>query len=192
MKDIGRDSWLRAALLLVLVPILMISCSGKKEGEMGGKEEGGEKATTLVDEEVSYSIFFDEEGTKRTLTLEKGQEEFVGYLYVMFPEYLEIASTQFRLDMPEGVVIENDKYRMDRIMSLGVFHRGISERFHPCLKGPKVLLHTFTFRTTAPLSNATFTVLPDMEAKFLAVAECREGFPLVKAVSYKAVVNPSD
>ena len=37
-----------------------------------------------------------------------------------------------------------------------------------------------------------FTLLRPVDAQFLAVAECIEGFPLVKAAAYRAVVNPAD
>ncbi len=94
--------------------------------------------------------------------------------------------------MPEGVVIENDKYRNGRVLSMGTFERGISENFVPCIPGPKILLHTFTFRVTAPLDNAVFTVLHSVDSDFLAVAECEEGFPIIRASAFKAVVNPSD
>jgi hypothetical protein len=185
-------------ITLLMVSLLVVSCSGEKEeGEQETAQpvtEVGTKEETIayVDEEVSYGLFFDEEGTKRTIKLKRGQEQFDGYVFLMCPEYREIASTQFRLDMPEGVVIENDKYRQDRVMSMGNFQRGISERFVPCIPGPKILIHTITFRVTAPLDNAVFTILPSLDNEFLAVAECKEGYPLIRASAFKAVVNPSD
>jgi hypothetical protein len=190
---------LGTVLVALLVPALFLSCSGKKDsGEQKSAEvekqvEGTkEKPISYVNEEVSYGLYFDEEGTKRTLKLGKGQDEFTGYLYLMCPDYKRIASTQFRLEMPEGVTIINDKYRMDRVMSMGTFARGISERFAPCVDGPKILLHTFTFKTTMPLDNAVFTILRSVDDDFLAVAECNEGYPLIRASAFKAVVNPSD
>ncbi len=190
---------LGAILVAILVPALFLSCGGKKDSaerkgaEAGGKVESAkEKPISYVNEEVSYGLYFDEEGTKRTLKLEKGQDEFIGYLYLMCPDYKSIASTQFRLEMPEGVTIINDKYRMDRVMSMGTFARGISERFAPCVNGPKILLHTFTFKTATPLDNAVFTILRSVDDEFLAVAECNEGYPLIRASAFKAVVNPSD
>ena len=179
-------------LILALLSLLAFSCAGEKEKEAEKTVETKEETIAFVDEEVSFGLFFDEEGTKRTLRLDKGQDQFLGYLFLMCPEYKEIASTQFRLMMPEGVVLENDKYRMDRVMSMGTFQRGISERYAPCIPGPKLLLHTFTFRVTAPLDNAVFAILPAQDAQFLAVTECQEGYPMVRASAYKAVVNPSD
>ncbi len=179
-------------LILVLIPFLALSCGQEKEAETEKPAETKDETIEYVDEEISYGLFFDEEGTKRTLQLKKGQEEFIGYFFLNCPEYKTIASTQFRLEMPEGVFIENDKYRMDRVMSMGTFQRGISERFAPCVPGPKILLHTFTFRVTAPLDNAVFTILPSLDDHFLAVAECEEGYPVIRASAFKAVVNPSD
>jgi hypothetical protein len=181
-------------LLLVLLPVLAISCAGEKEKETEAEKPAGTKEETIafVDEEVSYGLFFDEEGTKRTIRLGRDQDQFMGYFYLMCPDYKEIASTQFRLEIPEGIVIENDKYRMDRVMSMGTFQRGIAERFAPCVPGPKILLHTFTFRVIAPLDNAVFAILPSLDARFLAVTECQEGYPMIRASAFKAVVNPSD
>ncbi len=192
MNGTGMMRKISTVLILVLLPLLALSCAGEKETETEKPAATKEETINFVDDEVSYGLFFDEEGTKRTIRLDKGQDQFMGYLFLMCPEYKEIASTQFRLVMPEGVVIENDKYRMDRVMSMGTFQRGISERYMPCVPGPKLLLHTFTFRVTALLDNAVFTILPSFDARFLAVAECQEGFPMIRASAYKAVVNPSD
>lgn len=185
----GRIS---TASILIMLAALAISCSGEKETEEAKPAVEKDETISYVDEEVSYGLFFDEEGTRRTLELKRGQEEFLGYLYLVCPEYKTIASTQFRLVVPEGVVIENDKYRMDRVMSMGTFERGISERFAPCVPGPMILIHTFTFRVTGKLDNAVFTILPSVDDEFLAAAECEEGYPIIRASAFKAVVNPSD
>ena len=179
-------------IILILLPLLAVSCGGEKEAEAEKPAAAKDETIEYVDEEVSYGLFFDAEGTKRTVELKKGQEEFLGYLFLICPDYKEIASTQFRLEMPEGVLIENDKYRQDRVMSMGTFDRGISERFVPCVPGPKILIHTFTFKVTGPLDNAVFTILPSMDNEYLAVAECEEGYPIIRASAFKAVVNPSD
>ena len=179
-------------VIFVLLPLMAVSCSGEKEAESKKTAAAKDETIQYVDEEVSYGLFFDEEGTKRTLALKKGQEEFLGYLFLICPEYKEIASTQFRLEMPEGVLVENDKYRQDRVMSMGTFERGISERFMPCIPGPKILIHTFTFKVTGPLDNAVFTILPSLDNEYLAAAECEEGYPIIRASAFKAVVNPSE
>jgi hypothetical protein len=190
----GSDSMRRISplLILLLLPLLALSCAGKKEAEAEKPVVVKDETIAYVDEEVSYGLFFDEEGTKRTLKLKKGQDQFIGYFFLICPEYKEISSTQFRLVMPEGVLLENDKYRMDRVMSMGTFQSGISENFVPCIPGPKILLHTFTFRVTNPLDNAVFSILHSLDSDFLAVAECDEGYPIIRASAFKAVVNPSD
>ncbi len=179
-------------IILILLPLLAVSCGGNNEAEAEKPAAAKDETIEYVDEEVSYGLFFDAEGTKRTVELKKGQEEFLGYLFLICPDYKEIASTQFRLEMPEGVLIENDKYRQDRVMSMGTFDRGISERFVPCVPGPKILIHTFTFKVTGPLDNAVFTILPSLDNEYLAVAECEEGYPLIRASAFRVVVNPSD
>lgn len=181
-----------ALIAVFLLAVSVLSCGGKKEEAAEKPAETPDETISYVNEEVSYGLFFDEEGTKRTLKLGKGDEEFKGYLFLMVPEYMEVASTQFRLVLPEGVAITDDDYRLDRVISMGTFERGISERFAPCLPGPKILIHTFTFRVTAPLDNAVFSILASMDYEFLAVAECKEGFPVVRASAFRAVVNPSD
>jgi hypothetical protein len=179
-------------IILILLPLLAVSCGGNNEAEAEKPAAAKDETIEYVDEEVSYGLFFDAEGTKRTVELKKGQEEFLGYLFLICPDYKEIASTQFRLEMPEGIFIDNDKYRQDRVMSMGTFDRGISERFMPCVPGPKILIHTFTFKVTGPLDNAVFTILPSLDNEYLAAAECEEGYPIIRASAFKAVVNPSD
>jgi hypothetical protein len=177
--------------------LAVLSCGGNKQEEPAEQSadaaaEKTEETISYVNEEVSYGLFFDEEGTKRTIKLGRGDEEFKGYLFLMCPEHMEVASTQFRLVMPEGVALTDDKSRMDRVISMGTFERGIAENFAPCLPGPKILLHTFTFRVTAPLDNAVFSILSSLDYEYLVVADCREGFPEVRASAFRAVVNPSD
>jgi hypothetical protein len=179
-------------IIMILLPLLAVSCGGNNEAEAEKPAAAKDETIEYVDEEVSYGLFFDAEGTKRTVELKKGQEEFLGYLFLICPDYKEIASTQFRLEMPEGIFIDNDKYRQDRVMSMGTFDRGISERFMPCVPGPKILIHTFTFKVTGPLDNAVFTILPSLDNEYLAAAECEEGYPIIRASAFKAVVNPSD
>ena len=179
-------------IILILLPLLAVSCGGNREAEAEKPATAKDETIEYVDEEVSYGLFFDAEGTKRTVELKKGQEEFLGYLFLICPDYKEIASTQFRLEMPEGILIDNDKYRQDRVMSMGTFDRGISERFMPCVPGPKILIHTFTFKVTGLLDNAVFTILPSLDNEYLAAAECEEGYPIIRASAFKAVVNPSD
>ncbi len=72
-------------LILVLLPVLALSCAGEKEAEKETEKPAATKDETIeyVDEEVSYGLFFDEEGTKRTLKLKRGQEEFIGYFFLM-------------------------------------------------------------------------------------------------------------
>jgi hypothetical protein len=203
MDQTGPARRILTVLLLGFLAFLAVSCAGEKETEQKSEQvteqktepaeaAGDEESIAFVDEEISFGVFFDEEGTKRTLRLDKGKDQFTGYIFLMCPEYKEIASTQFRLEMPEGVVIENDKYRWDRVMSMGTFERGLSERFVPCIPGPKMLLHTLTFKVSSPLDNAVFSIMPSHDARFLAVAECKEGYPMVRASAFKAVVNPSD
>ncbi len=179
-------------IILILLPLLAVSCGGNNEAEAEKPAAAKDETIEYVDEEVSYGLFFDAEGTKRTVELKRGQEEFLGYLFLICPDYKEIASTQFRLEMPEGILIDNDKYRQDRVMSMGTFDRGISERFMPCVPGPKILIHTFTFKVTGLLDNAVFTILPSLDNEYLAAAECEEGYPIIRASAFKAVVNPSD
>ena len=145
---------------------------------------------TLTD--TSQEDFFDSEGTERTIQLEEGQNQFVAYMFLEFPRGMEIAAVQWKLDFPEGVKIINDKYLDSRMMSLGQIHKGLSERFHPCLTDQRVMIHELTFLTSTELKNAVFSILPGDDSGVLGVAECIEGYPIVKAASFKAVVNPED
>jgi hypothetical protein len=105
---------------------------------------------------------------------------------------MEIASVEWRIELPEGILIANDKYREDRVISMGQMKKGLSERFKPCVQGPKIVLHTLNFIATKELADAVFTILPSQNGNFLGVAECKEGFPMIRGIAYRAVVNPSE
>ncbi|MBN2071967.1 MAG: hypothetical protein JW814_10960 [Candidatus Krumholzibacteriota bacterium] len=176
----------------VLSLVFVFSCAKKEEAATENKPEGGEEVLSYVSDEVSFGLFFDSEGTSRTIKLKKDQKEFTGYLFVDLPPQTSIAAVQWKLELPEGVELVNDKYRDERIMSIGQIKVGLSERFKPCLEGPKVLIHTLTFLVVADLENATFSILPTQDSKTLGIASCEEGFPEIRASAYKAVVNPGN
>ena len=190
----NRKVYLVALIGLIAFSLSVISCSAKKEetAEKSEPETAGKEHISYVSEDVSFGLFFDSEGTKRTIRLDEGQKEFVAYLFLEFPEGMEVAAVQWKLDLPEGVNIVNDKYLDSRIMSLGQIPRGLSERFNPCISGPKVLIHELTFLASTELKDAVISILPADDSGVLGVAECVEGYPIVKAASFKAVVNPED
>jgi len=177
---------------VLAVSFLSASCSKKEEQPGTQKETGGEEVISYINEDVSYGLYFDEKGTQRTLTLAPGQKQFDLFMILTCPEYMEIAAVEWRLVTPDGVALVNDKYRMDRVLSMGTIDRGQSERIAPCVAGPQILLHTFTFAVTGELENAVFSVMPSMDNENLVVSECTEGFPIVRAAAYKAVVNPAE
>jgi hypothetical protein len=182
----------RVFLVTVLAAsILSASCSKKEEQPGTQQETGGEEVISYIDEDVSYGLYFDEKGTQRTLTLAPGQKEFDLFMILTCPEYMEVAAVEWRLVTPEGVALVNDRYRMDRVLSMGTMDRGQSERFAPCVSGPQVLLHTLTFTVTGGLENAVFSVMPSLDNESLVISECTEGYPVVRAAAYKAVVNPT-
>ena len=178
---------IRIAMALLLCSLCVISCS-KKEGEEGGaRQEQG--ISEGISDEINFGIYFDQEGEKRTLTLEEGQEEFKAYIIVNFPEWMEIAAVEWRLVLPEGIEIVNDQFYPERFMLLGTFEAGISERF-VCVQGPSLTIHTLTLEATKKLKNAELAIMAGKESTFLGIAKCQEGFPVVRAASYKAVLNP--
>lgn len=189
----NRKTFVFTAIGLIALGLFVFSCAEKEEVSKESKPEAAENETlSYISDEVSFGLFFDREGTKRTIKLEKGEKEFVGFLYVQFPRGMEVAAVQWKLELPEGVKIINDKYLDSRIMSLGRIPRGLSERFSPCLKDEKVLLHELTFLAEAELKNATFSVLPAEDSGVLGIAECIEGYPIERASSFRAVVNPEN
>lgn len=191
----GKRAFLPVVFVLLL-SLALFSCSKEESGEETKKddtaEETGEETISYISDEVSFSLYFDEEGTKRTMKLEKGQTEFDGYIILLCPEYISVAAVEFRIVLPEGVEIVSDQPRSDRVMMLGKVDHGISERFSPCVQGPKVQLHRLTFRASAGLENAEFSILPSEHGPFLGIAKCEEGYPQVNASAYKAVVNPAE
>jgi hypothetical protein len=183
----------RKALVLLAVFILgstlVVSCS--KEGEKADEEIASKEEETIsyIAEDVSFGLYFDEECTKRTLKLGKNEREFKVRMMVHLPDDMEISAVEYRLVLPAGVEIESDKIHVTRNMLIGYYDHGISENFH-CEKGPGILLHTWTLETERELKNAEITVLASKKSNFLGVARCEEGHPMVRATSYKAVINP--
>ena len=189
----NRKLFVFTVIGLISLSLFVFSCAGKEEVAEETKPAATEgEQLSYISDEISFGLFFDSEGTKRTIQLKKGQKEFVAYVYLQFPEGMEIAAVQWKLEFPEGVKITNDKYLDSRTLSLGQIPRGLSERFNPCLQGPKVLIHELTFLASADLKNATFSILPDENSGVLGIAECIEGYPLERASSFRAVVNPEN
>ncbi|MBN2185283.1 MAG: hypothetical protein JW746_08150 [Candidatus Krumholzibacteriota bacterium] len=189
----NRKSSVFAVIGLISLSLFVFSCAPKEEAARESKPAAAEgEQLSYVSDDVSFGLFFDSEGTKRTIELKKDQKEFVGYLYLQFPVGMEIAAVQWKLELPEGVRITNDKYLDSRIMSLGQIPKGLSERFTPCLQGSKVLIHELTFIASSDLKNAAFSILPAEDSGVLGIAECIEGYPIVRASSFKAVVNPEN
>lgn len=186
--------------ILILTATAFVSCGGNSEKNtektpetiVKDAAETNEEDISYVSEDISFGIFFDREGTKRTTDLKKGQKQLQVFVIVQVPEFIEIAAAQWQLSLPEGLEIDVDRYHKDRVMSLGQMPFGISERFKPCLPGPKAIIHELTLNITSELKNATLSILPSKDGNFLGIANCTEGFPQERASSYKAVVNPGN
>ncbi len=179
-------------VLVVLCAVLLVSCSEGEKEETAQEEQPQEEAKETISylsEDVSFGVFFDEKGTQRTLTLDRNQQEFDVFIIISFPADIEIGAVEWRLELPEGVSVINDKYILDRTISMGLMENGLSERF-PCVGGPMCLLHTLTLHTDRELKNAEVAVLPSKDGEFLGVAECIEGYPRIRATSFRGVVNP--
>lgn len=146
---------------------------------------------SYMNEEVVFGVYFDEKGTKRTIDLGRGDNEFDVFIIVHFPEEMQIAATEFKLTLPEGVSIVNDKYNMNRTLSMGTFEHGLAERF-PCTPGPMLLIHTLTLQAETPLENASIGLAPSENGEFIGVAECEENYPRARARAYRAVINPTE
>lgn len=163
------------------------SKSGSKQESNIKKGENGE-ILSYTSEEVGFGVYFDREATKRTITLEDDQKEFKGYLIIKYPEEMSINAVQWRLSLPEGIELVSDDYYSERNLTLGRIKEGISEAF-PCVSGPSLLLHTFTFRVNNSLENAVISILSDKKGDFLGVVDCDANIE-IRAASYKAIVNP--
>ncbi len=181
------------AVVSVAVCAMFFSCAKKGEKQANTVppvvDEG---VTSYVSEDVSFGFFFDEAGTSRTLKLHGNQKEFDGWVIVQVPEDVEISAVQWQLEIPEGVELDVDRHNKARIMLLGQLEYDLSERFDPCLAGPKAIIHQLTFKVTGKLNNATFSILPGKKGNFLGITDCSESFEMIRASSYKAVVNPDN
>jgi hypothetical protein len=169
---------------------LVFSCS-KKEKKAESAPADTTKTVSYISEEVSFGIFFDEKGTKRSLTLDHGQKQVKISIIVSFPETLPISAVEYRLVLPQGVTIENDKYYQERVALMGRLEHGIAETF-PCVKGPQLLLHTLTLNVPPGLKDAELAILPSEDGDLLGVAICDEGMSELRAASYRAVINPTE
>lgn len=179
-------------LIACIAALAAVSCAKKEPAKTaGGADTTAGKALSYVSHEINFGVYFDEEGTKRTLKLGKGDKEITAHVIVTFPEGMKIAAAEYRLVLPEGLALGSDKAYQKIIAHLGTFEEGISETFD-CTAGPRLLLHTFTLEVTGRLSNAEIAIMPDQQNKFLGVALCEEGNDMIAASSFKAVVNPAD
>jgi hypothetical protein len=186
-----RIRFYRTAAMVALVGCLLAPACSKKQKEAASPPADTTKTISYISHDISFGVFFDDEGTKRTLTLQKGQKQAKIYVFVEFPETMKISAVEYRLSFPEGATIESDKFYEHRIALLGTFEEGISETF-PCAAGPKLLLHVLTLNLPSDLKNAEVAILASKENHFLGVATCEEGLPMLQASSYRAVINPTE
>lgn len=179
-----------AALLALL---LVFSCGKGNKKTEGAPADTARADTTLsyLSEEVSFGVFFDADGSRRTVKLGGRDRETTIHIIVNFPETMPIAAVEYRLVLPEGIKIANDRYYQERVAMLGTFEDGISETF-PCVQGPKLLLHTLTLSVPSGLENAEISLVAHAKSEFMGVAMCDEGQTMVAATSYKAVINPTE
>jgi hypothetical protein len=177
---------------LMLLP-LVVSCgkSGKKAESAPADTTRADTTLAYISEEVSFGVFFDPEGVKRTIELGSRDRQTTIYIIVSFPETMPIAAVEYRLQLPPGVKIENDVYYNQRVALLGMFDEGISETF-PCVPGPKLVLHALTLSVPSGLKNAEIALLGHARSEFIGIAKCDEGQTMVPATSYKAVINPTE
>jgi hypothetical protein len=185
-----RVSFMFVAILLLP---LVFSCgkSGKKAENAPADTTSADTTLSYISEEVSFGVFFDAEGVKRTIELGSRDRQTTIYIIVSFPETMPIAAVEYRLVLPPGVKIENDVYYNQRVALLGTFEDGISETF-PCVPGPKIVLHALTLSVSPGLKNAEIALLGGSTSEFIGIAQCDEGQTMVAATSYKAVINPTE
>jgi len=172
---------------------LLVSCAKKDRKTEQAPADSTAAGTMLsyVSEEVSFGLYFDENGTKRTVKLGAKDTQTMLYLIVNFPETMQISAVEYKLVLPEGVTIESDKFYEHRAALLGTFLEGISEAF-PCVPGPKLVLHTLTLNVPRGLANAEVSLMPDPNGDFLGVSICDESQTMIPASAYKAVINPAE
>ncbi len=177
---------------LLLLP-LVFSCgkSGKKAENAPADTTRADTTLSYVSEEVSFGVFFDAEGAKRTVKLGSRDRQTTIYIIVKFPDTMPIAAVEYRLALPPGVKIENDVYYNQRVALLGTLDEGISETF-PCVPGPMLVLHELTLSVPSGLKNGEIALFAHTRSEFIGIAECDEGQTMVPATSYKAVINPTE
>jgi hypothetical protein len=181
------------ALFAAVAAVLVLSSCAKKEKDAETGAAGsaaGDSTLKYVSDEVSFGAFFDAAGTKRTIEV-KGAKETKLYIVVSYPATMQIAAVEWRLVLPEGVTVEYDKFYDRRAALLGTFEDGMSETF-PCVAGPKLVLHELVLNVPAGIKNGEVALMPSHSGKILAVATCDEGYPIVEASAYKAIINPTD
>jgi len=180
-----------AVLLLVSVLCFSISCGEKAEQEQTPVTEAEESAIGFTSEEFSFGVYFDAEGTMRTTVLEEGQTELDAYIIIHFPEGTGIAAVEFRIELPEGVGIMSDSFYEKRTLTMGMFEQGYTEGF-PCVYGPKLQLHRLTLSIEGEVENGVISILPAKNTGKLAVAMCDKDYTMIRASSFKGVINPAE
>ncbi len=182
-------------LVVAVIGLAILSSCGKKETKKEGAPAAAADTTlSYVSQEISFGVFFDPEGTKRTIELGPRDKQVTIHIVVHYPDTMQIAAVEYRLVLPPGVTIESDKFYPGRAALLGTFEHGISETF-PCAAGPKIELHSLLLNVPSGLKDAEISLMPDEDNQFMGVAICDKGtnsMPTLTATSYKAIINPSN
>ncbi len=178
---------------LLFLPIVFSCAKSDKKSEKAAADTAGADTTlSYVSEEVSFGVFFDAEGVKRTVKLGSRDRQVTIYVIVGLPETMPISATEFRLALPPGVRVESDTYYKQRTALLGTLEGGISEAFSPCFQGSKLVLHALTLSVPPDLKDAEIALLAHEGSEFIGIARCDDAKTMVPATSYKAVINPTE
>jgi hypothetical protein len=188
----NRQRMRLAFVAFALLP-LAFSCakSSKKVEKAPADTTRADTTLSYISREVSFGVFFDADGVKRTIHLGSRDRETKIYIIVSLPETMPISAVEYRLVLPPGVKITNDVYYKNRVALLGTFEEGISETF-PCVQTAKLVLHELTLSVPPGLKDAEISLVADTRGDFIGVSECDETQTMVAATSYKAVINPTE
>lgn len=173
------------ALMVALA--LLASCGQQKEagdtGQPPAEVSSGAPADTpivaITDEDFSeferlahayLRPFFDEEGTQTAMAVAPG-DYFDVYILAEFSDLYPMSGAEFKLVLPEGVVVMASAQMDSTILTLGKFEEDYLMVFR-CLPGPKHWLAKVICKAGEEFTGGTLETIQGQNLNFLGFTMC--------------------
>jgi hypothetical protein len=203
-RQLFKGGSMRRILIAIMALTLLVSCSTKTEEgtETTAKPPQGEQARTepvsaiYADEEFGeidrladahIRPYFDAEATQTEKAVSAG-EYFDLYVIAEYNELYPMSAAEYKLVLPEGVVVMGMVQTDSTILTLGKWDNDFMIAFR-CTSGPKAMLVKYQCKAEDDFTGGTIETVKGMDLNFLGFTLCDEIKTMVKGKGGTAEIS---